>query len=1252
MKSNAKKTTFRFPFDIDNRVFLLLALLFLVLSFKSVQNVFIPGITLTSLKKKIEKDVDNKITVFKNDIDKQSIQLLVPFNMKHDLKGNGEDDPPYDYFIFKGDSLVYWSTNTILIERDTFKYEIPFAFTSSNGNYVAYKSLLKRSDSLNAIALIKVKNNFQYASNHFKSFYTVLNDDHDHGVELIERMTSNKSEELITIKKHSIYQMAVVDDSMLNYNTNVWRLFLHCLPFIFFGISIHTYFKVTVKKRGEIKTFLLLLGTVLLVRGLNYLLGLPDDFRNEKLFSPDLFATDWLNCSLGDTFINMALLFWILVFFVINVQSKVFDTANKKIKYIFGAFVLVCLSFFAVYASNLIFELINDSTVNYDISNFSHLDSYSFIGILVFQLIFSNLVVATIISVNYLNKIYRTYYIKYIILSVTYLFYYFLFNPAYDVCYYYAFLSIGVLFLMLDTKFFITKFDFNSYNLLLWFILISFSGAATLTKFIVEKEKNTRLDYAKKLAYYEDQSIELKLESIRSEIKEDSNVVLLTVNASTFDYLNFSDLFYDKFIRTDLSSYKCEYSVYDSSGLNRKLGMSENLENSIGVIRKNYFVETMDSVYAYRNTIEQGYYFVAKINNDNGNFNFILCRFYRPLMFEREDFVEMLQADPKSYQLRESNYSTALYDNNSLVLRKGLFSFSQIYRQSTNKEIFFTNENGYSVLHYAPKDIQFKVLVAKEQNWFYLFTTLFAMLFFSIFTTISLYILGNIIARSNLDWKRFVNLLSLNLRLRIHVAILLVVFFSFVAVGIFTSFYLNNDVSERLRTEISNAGLQMQNRISDYLIKNKIDQLRADSNSQRQQFVISEIEDIISRYKIKVNLYDSHSGDLLYTTNSELLHLGLMSKMINPIALYELNAGNKEQLLVNEKIADKSFLNSYTYLKNGDGKVAGILHIPFMSIATTIKYETGSIVIALINIYVFVFLFSAILAFFITKRVTQQFTYIVKQFTKINLTKTNQPLTWNNSDEIGLLVKEYNRMLRKLENTTVQLAKNERELAWREMAKQVAHEIKNPLTPMKLSLQMLERAIKNNASNIKEMTDKVTTTLIEQIDNLSIIATNFSNFAKMPELNREDFNLNDVLRSVTGMYNDDSSNEFLFIIPDYPIVVNADKSQLIRVFTNLIQNAIQAVPTDKKGNISLEIQKIKNNFVRIVVSDNGVGIPLETQSKLFTPYFTTKSSGTGLGLAMCKDIVEGCGGRVSFETQVGAGTSFFVELPIISSDEI
>ena len=385
---------------------------------------------------------------------------------------------------------------------------------------------------------------------------------------------------------------------------------------------------------------------------------------------------------------------------------------------------------------------------------------------------------------------------------------------------------------------------------------------------------------------------------------------------------------------------------------------------------------------------------------------------------------------------------------------------------------------------------------------------------------------------------------------------------------------------------------------------------------------------------------------MIYSSQPDFFYSNVVSDKIPFGVLNKLKNSNLDHILNNEKINDFNYISMYCFAKNRKGEKVAIIQLPYFSSEQETKDETSKILITLINIYVFVFLISSIIALIISNSVTKPFKYIVKQFTKINLEKTNEPLKWNNSDEIGLLVKEYNRMLRKLENSTMLLAKSEREMAWREMAKQVAHEIKNPLTPMKLSLQMLDNAIKNKKNNVSEMTEKVTATIIEQIDNLTLIATNFSNFAKLPELKNEIINLNEILKSVTGMYIDDKKNEYLFSIPTFNVPIYADKSQLIRVFTNIIQNATQSIPDNRKGKISLQVNKIENNFIRIIIADNGEGVSKEKANNLFQPYFTTKSSGTGLGLAMCKDIIEKFNGKITFESIENVGTKFFIDLPI------
>jgi nitrogen fixation/metabolism regulation signal transduction histidine kinase len=212
------------------------------------------------------------------------------------------------------------------------------------------------------------------------------------------------------------------------------------------------------------------------------------------------------------------------------------------------------------------------------------------------------------------------------------------------------------------------------------------------------------------------------------------------------------------------------------------------------------------------------------------------------------------------------------------------------------------------------------------------------------------------------------------------------------------------------------------------------------------------------------------------------------------------------------------------------------------------------------------------------------------------------------------------------------------------MAKQVAHEIKNPLTPMKLSIQHLQRAYHHNASNKDELSRKVCDTLIEQIDNLTKIANEFSTFAKMPVSEMERLDVVAVLQSSYNLYKENESTNFEIDIPAEPLYINADKNQLLRVFNNLILNAIQAIPESRTGFVQVKLKEQTASVV-ISISDNGVGITEQEAARLFTPNFTTKNSGTGLGLAISKNIIEGFGGKIYFQSTEGQGTTFIVELP-------
>lgn len=241
-------------------------------------------------------------------------------------------------------------------------------------------------------------------------------------------------------------------------------------------------------------------------------------------------------------------------------------------------------------------------------------------------------------------------------------------------------------------------------------------------------------------------------------------------------------------------------------------------------------------------------------------------------------------------------------------------------------------------------------------------------------------------------------------------------------------------------------------------------------------------------------------------------------------------------------------------------------------------------------------------------------------------------------------------MVDQLDESVALLAKSERDSAWREMARQVAHEIKNPLTPMKLNIQYLQQQFRSE--NYKDSSDLVRTvsdSILEQIDGLTKIATEFSNFAQMPKASNERILLNDLISSVHDLFRKRDDIDIKLTIPIDELFVFCDRTQVVRVLNNLINNAIQAIPDDRRGKIDIRLYTRGNKAI-ITIEDNGIGIPVEMKDKIFLPNFTTKTSGTGLGLAMCMQIIESVNGSISFESQLNKGTIFTVSIPIMKQE--
>jgi nitrogen fixation/metabolism regulation signal transduction histidine kinase len=252
---------------------------------------------------------------------------------------------------------------------------------------------------------------------------------------------------------------------------------------------------------------------------------------------------------------------------------------------------------------------------------------------------------------------------------------------------------------------------------------------------------------------------------------------------------------------------------------------------------------------------------------------------------------------------------------------------------------------------------------------------------------------------------------------------------------------------------------------------------------------------------------------------------------------------------------------------------------------------------------------------------------------KVRLNQSNEKLIWRHNDEIGQLIQEYNLMVEKLEKTAVDLAKSERESAWKEMAQQVAHEIKNPLTPMKLTLQMMQR--EKDVDELQEMSKH----LLEEIEGLTSIAEAFSRFAQMPSLRLETHDISYLSNRAVALYSDRGVQ----FSSEGPVYASVDKEQWSRIIHNLVKNALQSVPADRNPEIMVRVQRAPGKGI-ISVIDNGTGVPDEMMERVFEPNFTTKSSGMGLGLAMVRNLIQNFGGTIDFENK-RRGAAFTITIP-------
>jgi signal transduction histidine kinase len=559
----------------------------------------------------------------------------------------------------------------------------------------------------------------------------------------------------------------------------------------------------------------------------------------------------------------------------------------------------------------------------------------------------------------------------------------------------------------------------------------------------------------------------------------------------------------------------------------------------------------------------------------------------------------------------------AFYKQNQLFIQSGKYVYPMVNSSFKGKidTIEFVNEYtpSYSYSHaiYKPSNSRLVVISIEKVD----FTVRLATLSFFFLIFIILY------------------------KTRIQFSIVLSVVATLVIVGWTTFFNIRHQYQEQQKEQVREKLRKVQ-----LAYENRIVLAGTISNSTEEQFEFNQFADVNGVY---LNLFDIN-GNLYLTSIPKLYDLGIIGRKMGPSAYMSLAVQQKSEFInPSEKIGEFTYAAAYAPIRNADNQTVAYISIPYYSNEEDYQAKIGLFINTLINIYALVFVLIGVLAVFLANQITSPLTFIQENIRRTKFGQTNQPIVWHRQDEIGILVKEYNKMIAELEASANKLARSERESAWREMAKQVAHEIKNPLTPLKLGVQLLEKSWKENDPNFEKKFASFNKSFIEQIDSLAAIASEFSNFAKMPDTKLEHIALVPIIEQAKEVFSSADSVEIHILDrTNREIKVLGDKDQLLRSFNNLLKNAIEAADGKEKCVIKVHIANDEKQ-VFVEVEDNGKGIDQSLHSSIFRANFTTKSSGTGLGLAFVKQAIENAGGKVDFTSVLNNGTIFYLTFPLV-----
>lgn len=1210
--------------------------------------------TPQSVKTSIEKDIRKKQKDFFSFVeDTQLVKKLSDQKFNQDVlnRFTSKNYFSYIYRLRPGmpDTCVFWSTQ--VVQPDTSVNSLKdgsYGARFSNGWYVLnQKTKIIDKQHFKLISLIPVKWEYYISNKYLKNSFIALEDiENDYAISL-----APGDLKIMGITPAPLFYLTSTNNLTSSYN-NFFAIILKMIGTFLLLIYIHITANTVVIRKGFSTGFLYLFVPVILLRMLSYFLPIPFNMRQFDLFDPTVYASNFINKSLGDLLINACLFVWIILFSRHHLKYIGFEKIipKKKWLYVFNGALVIAMVLTTALVGQIIRSMVADSDISFEVTRFFTLSRYSVIGFIILSCLATGYFFLFQIMYYAVIPLYtgRLYWLYVSLAAAGMLLLSFqITSPL--VSFYLSLLVWLLVFIYLldqnQRRYQFSKIILSRY--VFWIFFFSISITIIIVSQNRIKEISARRNYAENLSNKSDPANEGMMNFVLADFRNDRLVSIFDSFKNREQNAHLKDSLISENFSGYLNKYATRIYTYDQFGAPLFNTDPTPLSTLNALIETQAKTTAKPGLYYIDVSFDKFNYISKKeiITDDGLVLGYIFIVSNPKNSATNELYPELFTRGSVNAIESSSIYAIAIYEDNKLTDSHNDYSFPTTIQPNNflNNEFKSFYNNGYHELWYRASGEKV-IVIAKKDNIFIEGITLFAYLFCSFLFLNGVLKVLNVVIQKKFNLKRIKFFSELNIRSQIQGTIISISLFSFLIIGITTILFFISRYHSNNRERLSRIIQVMQNEIRNTLDTTNL----ANTGFNRLELAPGEglpyaVNRIAEIHSADVNIYDL-DGNLKVASLQFPYQKGILSQKMDPVAFYHLRHLKDVQFFRDQKIGDLKYLSDYVPVRNQSGKELAYLNIPYFESQYNIDDEISNFLVTIINLNAFIFIIAGIIALIITSRITRSFSLISNKMKEVNLGKINEAIIWRRNDEIGNLVKEYNKMVKKLDASAQSLARNEREDAWREMARQVAHEIKNPLTPMKLNLQYLQRAIESNSSNVKDISRYVAKVLVEQIDHLSLIAGDFAHFANIGQTNNQVFNLVDVLKQLTTLFSSNENAEVQLKLHRDDMLINADKTQINRLFTNLLQNAIQSVPETRAAQILIATSS-KDDDLLVMVKDNGKGIPAEMLSKIFTPNFTTKSSGTGLGLAMCKGIVEKFNGSIWFETTEDVGTSFFVKLP-------